>query len=912
MAAPRFRLRTGAPDWAKITAVDVDDVLETGSAGDVLSDLVDDLAFCKVVPPELRKVGHDASATMVRLLQLAVEYLLHVQEALGDEVVAKESALRELAEDATRAAAGLGREAQGARAPGRRVMGAYGAARGRAWACAQCGKAFVNREYLEQHIRRKHGGSLAASGDAGLVAIARCFEAVARGPRPEASRRELLDCLQRGGHLEAIFGAARSEAERAVAEGTVAALLGDASADACVGPRTSATLSPSCGAAGASPWGAALRRRRPPPAAPAPGVLLGEDVAEVHVACVRAAGLPAIAEAGCVVALSRAGQRVAETPPAVGSREPTWLTSSHGATVAVPLAADEQRRERGLFVEVFAGSCLNVEVFGLGAAPPGAPFLEARWRGGAGSAPSVVWRSAAAVRASRRPDSFDLVAEHPLPLGLPFARRHAVLDVFALFVDDDGTEASCGDAVAVDAAGLRSRAFAARGEPVEFAAGSATRGLRAVASCSPLAAELGEAHLLAPPPRMFASLAVLGDPAARSEPTATGECALDVDLLVPRDAAPGAYVDVAVVDAASGLVGAASLDRADLATPSKRTTLALRDARGAVAGELAVCVTASPDVAAPPDRSDLARCRVADAQLSGFELDGALLEGDALEVEAELDGVVVGSRRSRGPATPPAPETCASSSPSRPTAPGAWPCASTTARGGACWPARCPSPARRGARTDAAAPRSLALALAPPPPDEAALVAAPPLAATLKFAVRLARRVRVRVCEARVAPGAASYAVSVSVGGNALGSTAPAFPVSSPAGGGRASVAWYDRFDLAVPWGADGEGGAVSLELVRVAGDGTRTSVGAAALAGSAAALAAAPGVGEATLGDARVEYHVAVTSFADAADLAVADRRALDAAIDGLEARPNLAHRVVGALDLLRDAAEDPPALVA
>ncbi|EGB02761.1 hypothetical protein AURANDRAFT_68590, partial [Aureococcus anophagefferens] len=117
-------------------------------------------------------------------------------------------------------------------------------------------------------------------------------------------------------------------------------------------------------------------------------------------------------------------------------------------------------------------------------------------------------------------------------------------------------------------------------------------------------------------------------------------------------------------------------------------------------------------------------------------------------------------------------------------------------------------------------------------------------------------------------------------------------------------------FDLAVPWGADGEGGAVSLELVRVAGDGTRTSVGAAALAGSAAALAAAPGVGEATLGDARVEYHVAVTSFADAADLAVADRRALDAAIDGLEARPNLAHRVVGALDLLRDAAEDPPAL--
>lgn len=434
--------------------------------------------------------------------------------------------------------------------------------------------------------------------------------------------------------------------------------------------------------------------------------------------------------------------------------------------------------------------------------------------------------------------------------------------------------------------------------------------------CRPLArvrVRVFEAHLLAPPPRIFASLAVLGDPAARSEPTATGECALDVDLLVPRDAPPGGYVDVAVVDAASGLVvGAASLDRADLAAPSKRTTLALRDARGAVAGELAVCITASPDVAAAPDRSDLARCRVADAQLSGFELDAAFLEGDALEVEAELDGVVVASA-----ALARAGDSFAGAGALRLELPveadGARRLALRVYDGaGVCVLAGAlpVAEALRGARADAAAPRSLALALAPPPPDETALVAAPPLAATLKFAVRLARRVRVRVCEARVPPGAASYAVSVSVGGNALGSTAPAFPASSPAGGGQASVAWYDRFDLAVPWGADGEGGAVSLELVRVAGDGTRTSVGAAALAGSAAALAAAPGVGEATLGDARVEYHVAVTSFADAADLAVADRKALDAAIDGLEARPNLAHRVVGALDLLRDAAEDPLAL--
>ncbi|KAK7248068.1 hypothetical protein SO694_00087177 [Aureococcus anophagefferens] len=288
---------------------------------------------------------------------------------------------------------------------------------------------------------------------------------------------------------------------------------------------------------------------------------------------------------------------------------------------------------------------------------------------------------------------------------------------------------------------------------------------------------------------MFASLAVLGDPAARSEPTATGECALDVDLLVPR-AGAGAYVDVAVVDAASGLV------------------------------------------------------------LSGFELDGALLEGDALEVEAELDGVVVGSRRSR-------------------------------------------------AGDSFAGAGNLRLEL----PVEA------------DGARRLALRVydgAGRLRGAARGPAPASYAVSVSVGGNALGSTAPAFPVSSPAGGGRASVAWYDRFDLAVPWGAGRRGrrgvaGARPRRGRRDADVGRRRGAG---------GVRRGPrgGAGR-RRGDARrraASSTIAVTSFADAADLAVADRRALDAAIDGLEARPNLAHRVVGALDLLRDAAEDPPALVA
>ena len=100
--APRFRLRSGTPDWSKICGVDVDALLERGNAGAVLSDLVDDLSFSRVTAAELRKVGFDASEVMVRLLQLAVEYLLHVQNALGDEVADKERELKKAVEDSKR------------------------------------------------------------------------------------------------------------------------------------------------------------------------------------------------------------------------------------------------------------------------------------------------------------------------------------------------------------------------------------------------------------------------------------------------------------------------------------------------------------------------------------------------------------------------------------------------------------------------------------------------------------------------------------------------------------------------------------------------------------------------------------------------------------------------------------------
>ncbi|KAJ8599751.1 hypothetical protein CTAYLR_003438 [Chrysophaeum taylorii] len=78
----RFRVQDGTPpDWQAMCQVDVERV-----DGHVLSSVVDTLAFSTATPTELRRVGFDVVGRFVRLLQLSVEYLLHVQEALRNQV----------------------------------------------------------------------------------------------------------------------------------------------------------------------------------------------------------------------------------------------------------------------------------------------------------------------------------------------------------------------------------------------------------------------------------------------------------------------------------------------------------------------------------------------------------------------------------------------------------------------------------------------------------------------------------------------------------------------------------------------------------------------------------------------------------------------------------------------------------
>ena len=43
------------------------------------------MVFSKITATELKRAGFDASSSYARLLQLAAEYLLHVQEALTME-----------------------------------------------------------------------------------------------------------------------------------------------------------------------------------------------------------------------------------------------------------------------------------------------------------------------------------------------------------------------------------------------------------------------------------------------------------------------------------------------------------------------------------------------------------------------------------------------------------------------------------------------------------------------------------------------------------------------------------------------------------------------------------------------------------------------------------------------------------
>ena len=192
--APRFRLRTGAPSWDRICSVDIDRVMDGLGAGSTLSGIVDDVTFANISRRELKSAGYDAAENLVKLLQLCVEYMLHVQESLINDASKAELGRRKALDETANVEAKLSLEKARRRAAARQcvdfrevALALAGAARAAGvdtarWIdslrdgeaanddealleaytdtsvnCAQCGKGFVSKEYLAQHVKSVHG-----------------------------------------------------------------------------------------------------------------------------------------------------------------------------------------------------------------------------------------------------------------------------------------------------------------------------------------------------------------------------------------------------------------------------------------------------------------------------------------------------------------------------------------------------------------------------------------------------------------------------------------------------------------------------------------------------------------------------------------------------------------------------------
>ncbi|CAN0173773.1 unnamed protein product, partial [Discosporangium mesarthrocarpum] len=78
-AAFYFRQRHGKLDWKKLARVNIDEVIKEVDLP-VLQELLDEVAFSSVSAEDLPPTGaDDLSVKLIRLAQLMVEYLLHVQ-----------------------------------------------------------------------------------------------------------------------------------------------------------------------------------------------------------------------------------------------------------------------------------------------------------------------------------------------------------------------------------------------------------------------------------------------------------------------------------------------------------------------------------------------------------------------------------------------------------------------------------------------------------------------------------------------------------------------------------------------------------------------------------------------------------------------------------------------------------------
>ncbi|NXM72459.1 DZIP1 protein, partial [Serilophus lunatus] len=165
----QFRARHEAPDWRRLSAVDVGRVSREGDVA-ALQVYLEHVTFCSAEQercPHCQGPADPLLLKLLRLAQLCTEYLLHSQEYLSAQLGSLEEALREAQaqrDQLGKEVAQRSQEVQLLKAECRqwkktiRTQQMTLEARANYHQCQFCEKAFMTYYFLQSHIQRRHPG----------------------------------------------------------------------------------------------------------------------------------------------------------------------------------------------------------------------------------------------------------------------------------------------------------------------------------------------------------------------------------------------------------------------------------------------------------------------------------------------------------------------------------------------------------------------------------------------------------------------------------------------------------------------------------------------------------------------------------------------------------------------------------
>ncbi|XP_027530448.1 zinc finger protein DZIP1 isoform X2 [Neopelma chrysocephalum] len=165
----QFRARHEAPDWRRLSAVDVERVSREGDVA-ALQVHLEHVTFCSAERercPHCQGPADPLLLKLLRLAQLCTEYLLHSQEYLSAQLGSLEEALREAQaqrDHLGKEVAQRLQEIQGLKEECRRRKKMISTqqmmleARANYHQCQFCEKAFMTYSFLQSHIQRRHPG----------------------------------------------------------------------------------------------------------------------------------------------------------------------------------------------------------------------------------------------------------------------------------------------------------------------------------------------------------------------------------------------------------------------------------------------------------------------------------------------------------------------------------------------------------------------------------------------------------------------------------------------------------------------------------------------------------------------------------------------------------------------------------